>query len=110
MSYRSRESRRRKRQAIAAAKREHRETIASRYYVTPVKRECRCSSCGAKLRLKANMVYRHNGRVTLCLPCADRDPLVDYRVSLRWERARQRRKKALARRDEPHLLAFDVAG
>jgi hypothetical protein len=63
-----------------------------RYYLTRVKRECRCSACGTKLRIGGDIVFRKAGPVTLCVRCADRDPLVDYRPSLRWERAQRRRR------------------
>jgi hypothetical protein len=43
------------------------------------------------------MVFRRDGPVTLCLRDADRDPLVDYRTSLRLEKAqRAKRRKRLA--------------
>lgn len=92
MSHRSRESKRKKKAAVAQTKRKHSAAMASRYYLTKVKHACRCSSCGTKLRVKADMVYRHDGPVMLCVRCADRDPLVDYRLSLRWERDRARRR------------------
>jgi len=93
MSYRSREGKRRMKAAVAQVKRAHGATMATRYYLTKVKRACRCSSCGCKLAVKADMVYRHEGPVTLCVRCADRDSLVDYRLSQRWERERARRRK-----------------
>lgn len=98
VSYRSREAKRRKKAAIRATKREHRTTTATRYYLTKVKRPCRCSSCGAKLRMGDDMVYRKDGPVTLCLRDADGDPLVDYRTSLRWERAQATDSRARERR------------
>jgi hypothetical protein len=43
------------------------------------------------------MVYRHEPREALCVACADKDPAVDWRPSVRWERERTtRRKKAVA--------------
>ncbi len=93
MSYRSRESKRRKKAAVAKTKRQHRPEMASRYYLTKVKHPCRCSSCGCKLAVRADMVYRHDGPVTLCVRCADRDPLVDYRLSQRWEKERARARQ-----------------
>jgi hypothetical protein len=96
MSYRSREAKRRKKTAIANTKRENVTVMRSRYYLTKVKRACRCSSCGAKLRLGEDMVFRKDGPVTLCVRCADSDPLVDYRPSLRWEREQRRRQGRLA--------------
>jgi hypothetical protein len=94
VSYRSRESKRRRKAAIRATKLEYRETTRTRYYLTKVKRDCRCSGCGHKLRTGGDMVYRRDGPVTLCVRCADRDPLVDYRPSLRWEKARAAERPA----------------
>lgn len=91
MSYKSRERKRRKRAAIASTKREFATVTATRYYLTPVKHDCRCSSCGGVLKAGKPMVYRQAGPVTLCVPCADSDRLVDYRPSIRWENRSDRR-------------------
>jgi hypothetical protein len=93
MSYKSRERKRRKKAAQAGAQRAHSDKTRSRYYLTKIERDCRCSSCGWKLRVGGDMVYRKAGPVTLCHPCADRDPLVDYRPSLRWERVEQTKRQ-----------------
>jgi hypothetical protein len=93
MSYRSREAKRRKKAAVAAVKREHSDAMRSRYYLTKVKRACRCSGCGCRLAERIDMVFRKDGPVTLCVPCADKDPLVEYRTSVRWERARMARRQ-----------------
>jgi hypothetical protein len=95
MGYRSREKKRRRKAAIASTKRQYSTGMDTRYYLTLVKHPCRCKSCGGKLGPGADMVYRHTGPVTLCVPCADRDPLVEYRPSLRWE---QRKGADLERR------------
>jgi hypothetical protein len=92
LSYRSRERKRRAKAAIAKTKRESSSVISVRYYRTIVKHACRCSACGGRLRIGGEMVYRHNGPVTLCIGCADKDPLVNYRLSLRWERAQRARR------------------
>jgi hypothetical protein len=99
MSGRDRRKRRMKKAGIAKVKREHTDTMATRYYRTLVKRDCRCSACGRKLRSRPasgrprdEVVYRRLGPVTLCVPCADKDPLVDYRTSESWERREQRRR------------------
>jgi hypothetical protein len=94
MSYRSREKRRRIRVAVERSKRQHGDVMRTRYYLTIVKSPARCSACGKHLRVGDEMVYRHDGPVTLCVPHADEDPLVDYRTSAKWEqwRSRQRRK------------------
>ncbi len=94
MSYRSREKKRRARAAIASTKRDFASVTATRYYLTPAKRECRCSACGGWLRVGKPMVFRQSGPVTLCVSCADSDPLVSYRPSLRWEKQAERRRAA----------------
>lgn len=104
MTYRSRRSRRRKKAAIAATKREHSEVMRTRYYLTKAKRACRCSACGCRLRVGDDLVYRRDGPVTLCLRCANRDPLVDYRTSLRWEEARKRDPRERARGKRNRLV------
>jgi hypothetical protein len=114
----SRSRDRRKRIAVKKAKREHAEVMAQRYYLTLVKRDCRCSACGRKLRARRKggsdeMVYSRGGgagsygvgaaearvsarsAVTLCVPCADADPNVSYRPSEAWERARWQGRKKL---------------
>lgn len=94
VSYRSRESKRRKKAAVAQVKRERSDVMRTRYYRTPVKRACRCSGCGRQLKERQEMVFRKDGPVTLCVPCADRDPLVDYRLSQRWEKERARGRQS----------------
>jgi hypothetical protein len=94
MSYRTRKRKRITKIAVARAKREHGEVMSWRYYLTIVKKAARCCGCGKHLRVGDEMVYRRNGHVTLCVPCADGDPLVDYRTSTRWERRRGSRRQA----------------
>jgi hypothetical protein len=62
MSYRSRESKRKKKAAVAQAKHGHSAAMASRYYLTKAKHACRCSRCGAKLRMKATWCTATTGR------------------------------------------------
>jgi hypothetical protein len=116
VSYRSREKKRRRKAAITKTKREHSATMGTRYYLTLVKQPCRCKACDHKLARGDEMVYRRDGQVTLCLPCADRDPLVDYRPSMRWEerkrleverRARRQAKKPVS--DTPAIGLWDKA-
>jgi hypothetical protein len=89
MSYKSRERKRRRKAAVSRAKRQYSAVTDARYYLTPVKHHCRCSACGGKLAPGVAMVYRRSGPVTLCVPCADRDSLVEYRPSIRWEQSRK---------------------
>ena len=93
MSYRSRQKKRQLKIAVTKAKREHGDAMATRYYRTITKRPCQCSARGCRLRSGDDMVYRHNGKVTLCIACADADPLVDYRTSTKWEQRRERQRK-----------------
>jgi hypothetical protein len=90
VSYESRRSRRRRKLGVAAARREHGEVMRGRYYLTRVRRACRCAGCGGRLVVGGEMVFRKDGPVTLCVRCADRDPLVEYRTSVRWEQVRRK--------------------
>jgi hypothetical protein len=84
----SKQERARVRIAVARARKQYASTMVKRYYLTFVKRDCRCKACGRKLRTGADqMVYRKQGDVTLCVPCADADPLVTYRLSEKVERS-----------------------
>ena len=49
MPYSRRSRTRRKRIAVNRAKREYADVMAKRYYLTLVKRDCRCSACGRKV-------------------------------------------------------------
>lgn len=93
MSHQSREKRRKKKIAIRTAKTKNAARISTRYFLTIVTRETQCRSCGARLRLHADFVYCRNNSVCLCTGCADRDPLISYRPSLRWERARRKNRR-----------------
>ena len=92
MSYKRREARRRRKlegdAKIRGAQRQFNAETGKRYFLTVVQHDGRCSACGGKLRTGSEMVYRKNGSVKLCVPCADKDPLVSYRPSARWEARR----------------------
>jgi hypothetical protein len=64
MSFRSRQAKRKKKTAIAATKSRYAQVMRGRYYLTTVKRACRCCACGTKLQLRADLVYRSDGPVT----------------------------------------------
>jgi hypothetical protein len=98
VSYKARERKRREKAAARKVKTEHAAVMTTRYYITKTKHECRCSGCGARLRAGGEMVFRKAGPVTLCVPCADADPLVEYRPSLRYERVKKREIEARARK------------
>ena len=97
MSFNSRQKKRHVKIAVAKSKREHGEVMSTRYYRTLVKRPARCSACGKHLRVGDEMVYRHNGPVTLCIRHADEDPLVAGRTSAKWEQWRKRERSKLRR-------------
>ena len=86
MSYRSRQ----KKRAIAAAKRDNHEKIATRWYLTIVKRKTCCAKCGGILKVGADMVYRRTPRESRCRLCAESDPSLSFRPSERWEKSRRR--------------------
>jgi hypothetical protein len=71
-----RSRRTRRRIAVARAKREHADTMAGRYYRTLVKRDCRCSACGRRLRSgksgrrRDDMVYSRGRRRDAIEPLA----------------------------------------
>ena len=82
MSFESSEKKRRRKIGVAKAKHQHRDTMTTRYYRTLVKHACRCAARGCRLRPGDEMVYRHDARLTLCVPCADSDPLRSRRERL----------------------------
>jgi hypothetical protein len=94
VSYKSRERKRQEkindRVAVQSARSKHSKETSVKYYLRHVKHDCRCKACGGHLRRGLEMVYRHNGAVTLCVSCADRDPLVTYTPSVHWERRKAR--------------------
>jgi hypothetical protein len=92
MSFKSRQKKRQAKMAIRKTKRQHGDVMRTRYYRTIVKRPARCAACGKHLRVGDEMVYKHQGPVTLCIPHADSDPYVDYTTSIRRERDRARKR------------------
>jgi hypothetical protein len=102
VSYKTRERKRQAKiqahQAVSAARAKHSAKTAVKHYLRHVRRDCRCASCGGYLRRGAEMIYRHSGPVTLCVPCADRDPLVSYVPSARWEMRKRQEVRAKARK------------
>ena len=98
MGYKARERKRRRRAAGMAAGARSREQRASRssgssagkWWLTICSRKCCCANPACRLILKegAEIYYRHEPRVTLCVRCAERDPEVRRaRPSLKWEQA-----------------------
>jgi hypothetical protein len=91
VGYRQRERKRRKSAAVVGAQRESRRTGSSarKWWLTVVGETTTCCArCGGVLRSGREMVYRHTPREALCVSCAERDPLVKWRPSRRWEERR----------------------
>jgi hypothetical protein len=99
VGYRQREKKRRKAGAVAAAQRESRRTgsSAGKWWLTVVSKNTCCARCGGALREDRPMIYRREPGESLCLPCAERDPAVTARPSVRWEQMRRRAGAAGAR-------------
>lgn len=85
MSFKTREKQRHRKIAIAKARSEHRETMASRHYLTIVSRPACCNDCGGSLRRGRECVYRYSPKEILCKQCADSRELY-YRPARRWEK------------------------
>ena len=68
-----------------------------------------CAECGGVLRQGRQMVYRATPREARCVPCAEADPAIRYRPSVRWEAAKlteverraERARKRAAKTREP---------
>ncbi len=89
MSYRSRESRRRRNVAIARAQENARASGSSveKWWLTLVRKDTCCATCAGMLRKGREMVYRHRPGESLCRSCADRAGVV-YGPSVRWKKPR----------------------
>jgi hypothetical protein len=81
-----------KRDAIRRTKKEHSDTIACRHYLVAAKRKCSCNACGGILLPGTDVVYRHEPREIICTTCAE-SKAVKWRPSLKWEAARQRKRR-----------------
>jgi hypothetical protein len=92
VGYRQREKKRRKAGAVAAAQRQSRRTgsSAGKWWLTVVSKNTCCARCDGALREDRPMIYRREPGESLCLPCAERDPAVKARPSVRWEQMRRR--------------------
>ena len=99
MSFKSREKKRKAARAVSNAVQQRTPATEARWFLTPVRRHAVCGSCAGRLHWPSDMVYRHKPLVMLCVACADADPGVSYRPSVRWEREELRRRgKELRRR------------
>jgi len=117
MSFKTREKRRKKRAAVTAAQREARKSGSSstRWYLTGVTRKTCCAhpSCHRILKIGDEMVYRKVPQASWCLPCAI-DARVQYKPSVRWERARAQnprgaRRRRASRAPMAKLISHDVS-
>jgi hypothetical protein len=101
VSYKTREKKRqakvRAQGMIKGARQTHSVETSTRYYLIHAGRECRCAARGCLIRKGQEMVYRKSGPVSLCLLCADKDPLVDWRPSAAWEARRMGKNPGRAR-------------
>jgi hypothetical protein len=88
-----------KKGAIAAAKAKYQPATAARWFLTPVVVGCACARCGGVLRKGRDMVYRHAPRTSLCVLCAQDDPTIRYRPSLRWSAKRNRERPGTTTKD-----------
>lgn len=90
MSFKTRERKRTKRIAVTAAQTQARRSGSSsaRWYLTIVSRDTCCARCAGMLRVGREMVYRATPREALCPLCAELDPTIRPRPSVRWERWR----------------------
>jgi hypothetical protein len=96
MSFKSREKKRRAKLAISKSRRDNKEKMAGRHYLTIVSRTCSCNGCGGRLQEGRECVYRHTPREILCLHCA-RARKLQPRPSERWEQWRVRQRRGRGR-------------
>lgn len=90
MSFRSRESNRKKKAAMSAAQSKAKATgSTSRWWLTIVTRDTCCARCAGMLRVGRPMVYRASPREALCPACAETAE-VKFRPSVAWEQRRTR--------------------
>jgi hypothetical protein len=90
MSYRSRESKRKKKAAMSAAQSKAKATgSTSRWWLTLTTRDTCCARCALVLRIGTAMVYRSQPREALCPACAETAE-VRFRPSVAWEQRRTR--------------------
>jgi hypothetical protein len=99
MGFKSRERKRRKRAATNAAQAAARASgsSAGKWWLTVATRDGCCARCSGVFRIGREIVYRHRPMVSLCCACAENDPTIKPRPSLRWERTYGRRRRAARR-------------
>ena len=94
MSFKQRERKRRKKAALSSSRLGSRQSSSPKWWLTIVTRKTCCARCSGVLREGSEMVYRHAPREALCVLCAEGDPEVRYRPSMRWERAHPKGRRA----------------
>lgn len=99
MGFRARERRRRKRAAMNATQRTARASgsSAGKWWLTIATRDGCCACHGGILREGREIVYRHSPGEVLCVLCAEADPTIKPKPSIRWERTYGRRRQAARR-------------
>jgi hypothetical protein len=92
MGFKARERKRKKRAATTAAQRTARASgsSAGKWWLTIATRNGCCARCSGVFRVRHEIVYRHRPMASLCCACAQNDPAIKPRPSLRWERARRK--------------------
>jgi hypothetical protein len=90
MAFKQREKRRKRRAATAAAQSKSRETGSAqrKWWLTIATKHASCNRCAGMLREGREIVYRHVPGEVLCTSCAESDPSVSYRPSVRWVRTK----------------------
>jgi hypothetical protein len=94
MGFKARERKRRKRAGTKAAQAAARSSgsSASKWWLTIATRDGCCASCGGVFRVGREIVYRHRPMEARCCACAEDDPTIKPRPSLRWEATYGRRR------------------
>lgn len=96
-NYRTRQAKRAKRLAISAAKRDHRETIAERFFLIVSTRRGSCNRCGTAFHPGDDAVFRKRPGAIYCLNCSGLLNLKP-RPSERWEAKHRPRRRSQTRR------------
>jgi hypothetical protein len=90
MGFKARERKRRKRAATNAAQSAARASgsSAGKWWLTIATRDCCCARCRGIHRIGREIVFRYRPKEVLCVLCAEADPTIKPKPSLRWEHNR----------------------
>lgn len=94
MSYQTRQRKR------AIKRHRQSDTTRARHFLIVATKPGRCYDCGLRLKTGMEIVYRHTPLELLHTGCADRRG-IEYRPSLRWERAKGRKRSRPKRKRIP---------